>query len=107
MNEQGTAEWDEETELAYMQGQMQKISAFANGLNMPVIIGEYGAVNKENDFNRIIYLSVLNRTAETYNIVTAYWDNGYTGQYGFALFDRNSNMIIESGTELINAIMNK
>ena len=74
---------------------------------MPVIIGEYGAVNKENDFNRIIYLSVLNRTAETYNIVTAYWDNGYTGQYGFALFDRNSNMIIESGTELINAIMNK
>lgn len=107
LNEQGTAEWDEETELAYMQGQMQKISAFANGLNMPVIIGEYGAVNKENDFNRIIYLSVLNRTAETYNIVTAYWDNGYTGQYGFALFDRNSNMIIESGTELINAIMNK
>lgn len=107
LNEQGTAEWDEETELAYMQGQMQKISAFANGLNMPVIIGEYGAVNKENDFNRIIYLSALNRTAETYNIVTAYWDNGYTGQYGFALFDRNSNMIIESGTELINAIMNK
>lgn len=52
---------------------MQKISAFANGLNMPVIIGEYGAVNKENDFNRIIYLSALNRTAETYNIVTAYW----------------------------------
>ena len=47
LNEQGTAEWDEETELAYMQGQMQKISAFANGLNMPVIIGEYGAVNKE------------------------------------------------------------
>lgn len=107
LNEQGTAEWDEETELAYMQGQMQKISAFASGLNMPVIIGEYGAVNKENDFNRIIYLSALNRTAETYNIVTAYWDNGYTGQYGFALFDRNSNMIIESGTELINAIMNK
>ncbi|WP_337485138.1 glycoside hydrolase family 5 protein [Porcipelethomonas sp.] len=107
LNEQGTAEWDEETELAYMQGQMQKISAFASGLNMPVIIGEYGAVNKEYDFNRIIYLSALNRTAETYNIVTAYWDNGYTGQYGFALFDRNSNMIIESGTELINAIMNK
>ena len=107
LNEQGTSTWGSSEEIAYLKSQMQKISAFANGLNMPVIIGEYGAVNKENDFNRIIYLSALNRTAETYNIVTAYWDNGYTGQYGFALFDRNSNMIIESGTELINAIMNK
>lgn len=105
LNEQGTSTWGSSEEIAYLKSQMQKISAFANGLNMPVIIGEYGAVNKENDFNRIIYLSALNRTAETYNIVTAYWDNGFTGIYGFALFDRETNSVTESGETIISAIM--
>ena len=65
-----TTFWDEDSELAYLQGQMQKISTFANGLNMPVIIGEYGAMDKDNGLDRETYLNALNRTAELYNIVT-------------------------------------
>ena len=69
LNEDGVDYWDEETELAYLQEQMQKISAFANGLNMPVIIGEYGAIDKDNGLDRETYLNALNRMAELYNIV--------------------------------------
>ena len=58
-----TTFWDEDSELAYLQGQMQKISTFANGLNMPVIIGEYGAMDKDNGLDRETYLNALNRTA--------------------------------------------
>lgn len=100
-----TTFWDEDSELAYLQGQMQKISTFANGLNMPVIIGEYGAMDKDNGLDRETYLNALNRTAELYNIVTAYWDNGFTGIYGFALFNRETNSVTESGEIIISAIM--
>ena len=105
LNEDGVDFWDEDSELAYLQGQMQKISTFANGLNMPVIIGEYGAMDKDNGLDRETYLNALNRTAELYNIVTAYWDNGYDGPNGFALFDRTTNTQTESGEALITVIL--
>ena len=105
LNEDGVDFWDEDSEIAYLQGQMQKISTFANGLNMPVIIGEYGAMDKDNGLDRETYLNALNRTAELYNIVTAYWDNGYDGPNGFALFDRTTNTQTESGEALITVIL--
>lgn len=105
LNEDGVDYWDEETELAYLQEQMQKISAFANGLNMPVIIGEYGAIDKDNGLDRETYLNALNRMAELYNIVTVYWDNGYDGPNGFALFDRTNNNVTDLGEILISVII--
>ena len=73
---------------------------------MPVFIGEYGAIDKNNDESRAAYLSSLNEISDSFaNIVTAYWDNGFTGQYGFALFDRETNLITDSGEILISAIM--
>ena len=102
LNENGTDEWDFDTE--YMEGQIQKIATFANGLNMPVVLGEYGAIDKGNDDYRVYYIGNLNIIADSYNIVTSYWDNGYTGQYGFALFDRTNNTVTSSGEILINAI---
>ena len=51
------------------------------------------------------YLNALNRTAELYNIVTAYWDNGYDGPNGFALFDRTTNTQTEAGEALITVIL--
>lgn len=104
LNENGTDMWDEETGLTYMQTQMQKISSFANSLNVPVFIGEYGAIDKDNELDRETYISSLNTVAESYNIVTAYWDNGNTGEYGFALFDRETNSLTEIGEILISAI---
>ena len=56
------------------------------------------------DSYRAYYIGNLNLIAKSYNIVTAYWDNGYTGQYGFALFDRTSNTVTSSGEILIDAI---
>ena len=40
-------------------------------------------------------------------IVTAYWDNGYIGQYGFGIIDRTTNSISSTGQTLINAIFSK
>ena len=62
LNDQDTEEWDGDTD--YISSQMQKISAFASGLNMPVIIGEYGAIDKDNLDSRYDYLDQLNTIAE-------------------------------------------
>ena len=103
LDESGTVEWDED--IDYIETQLQKISNFAKGLNMPVFIGEYGAIDKENIDSREMYLSAINVLSNKYGIVTAYWDNGYTGIYGFALFNRETNFVTESGETIISAIM--
>ena len=72
---------------------------------MPVIIGEYGAIDKDNLDSRYDYLDQLNTIAELYKIVTAYWDNGYDGPNGFALFDRETNSLTENGEYLLGAIV--
>ena len=43
--------------------------------------------------------------AANHGIVTAYWDNGYDGPNGFALFDRTTNTQTESGEALITVIL--
>lgn len=103
MNEDGESEWDGNTD--YISYQMQKISAFANGLNMPVIIGEYGAIDKDNLEDRYNYLETFNTIASSFNIITAYWDNGYDGPNGFALFDRTNNNVTDLGEILISVII--
>lgn len=104
LNENGTDEWDEDIET--IEAQFKKISDFAKTENMPVFIGEYGAIDKNNDESRAAYLSSLNEIANSFaNIVTAYWDNGYTGQYGFALFDRSNNTVTDTGETLLEYII--
>lgn len=104
LNENGTDEWDEDIET--IEAQFKKISDFAKTKNMPVFIGEYGAIDKNNDESRAAYLSSLNEIANSFaNIVTAYWDNGYTGQYGFALFDRSNNTVTDTGETLLEYII--
>ena len=38
-------------------------------------------------------------------IVTAYWDNGFTGRYVFALIDRTTNTVTDAGRTLIKSII--
>ena len=100
-------DWGVISDRMYMQNQLKKISDFANtdNIKMPVIIGEYGAVDKDNTIERATYLENLNMYAAQYDIVTAYWDNGVNGNYGFGLFNRDTNEVTTTGNMLIEAIM--
>lgn len=104
LNENGTDEWDEDIET--IETQFKKISDFAKTKNMPVFIGEYGAIDKNNALVIKNYCYWLNYYANDQNatIVTAYWDNGYVGQFGFGLFDRTTNSVTITGSSIINAI---
>ena len=90
---------------AYMEAQINKAVATGAALEMPVFLGEYGPENHSNNTNaRANYCYWLNYYCAMNGIVTAYWDNGFTGQGGTALFDRTNNVITEAGQTIVNSI---
>ena len=100
--------WDENATYggkAYMDSQFAKITNFADGLGINVMIGEYGPAYKNNLYQIANYVYWLNYYAATYGIVTAYWDNGETGIDGTALFDRTNNVITNNGKVIAEAIV--
>ena len=91
---------------SWMDSQFEAITNFANRLGMPVMIGEYGPQFKNGVSLDLIttYNYWVNYYAAYYGIVTAYWDNGETGNGGTALFDRTNNVITPDGQAIVDAI---
>ncbi len=75
---------------------------------MPVIIGEYGAVNPSNpnavDYRRY-YMEYVTKAAHDRGIVPIYWDNGgmNSGGDAFGLFNRYSNTVAHQN--ILDAMM--
>lgn len=75
---------------------------------IPVVVGEYGCINKNNPADRAYYLEGMNRIFQQYKLVGVYWDQGWYDRsrnpdYSFSLIDRNTGESIES--EITDAIM--
>ena len=69
---------------------------------IPVIIGEFGAENKDNTSDRTAYYSYYVQTAAKYNIPCFLWDNGLSTSYG--IFDRTNNTWFSNG--IADAVIN-
>ena len=75
---------------------------------IPVILGEYGAINKNNTTDRAYYMEGMNRLCQLSGVVPVYWDQGWydlslTPDYSFTLFDRATGE--EVYPEIIDGIM--
>ncbi|MBQ8821525.1 MAG: cellulase family glycosylhydrolase [Lachnospiraceae bacterium] len=60
---------------------------------IPVILGEYGAINKNNTVDRTYHMEGMNRICQLSGVVPIYWDQGWydlsmTPDFSFTLFDR-------------------
>ena len=74
----------------------------------PVVIGEYGAIDKteadpDSTFYRAYFCRKVVENSAKYGCIPVYWDNGWNGNYGFALFDRETHEVTQQ--EIINAIV--
>jgi endoglucanase len=92
----------------FLDGQLKKMYDTFVTRGYPVFVGEYGAIDKTthdsaNNRYRADFARALVATAKKYGAATAYWDNGWNGQYGFGLFDRNSGAVTQPG--IVDAIM--
>ncbi len=76
--------------------------------NIPVILGEFGAVNKSNDSARAAYAQKVVETCNSYGIKGIWWDNGKVtssnGGDAFALIDRSTCQVAKQG--IISALVN-
>lgn len=95
----GSVRWANES---YVDTQFDKLKTTYVDNGIAVVMGEYGAVYKENDDMRAYYLEYVTDSAKERGIVPVYWDNGYNGNYGFALFDRETGDILHP--DLVKAI---
>lgn len=99
-----TAPWGGE---GHVDSQFQKMKTNFIDKGVPVLLGEYGAIMKKAEENHKYvadYLSYLTKSMVNHGLVPFYWDNGYDGDYGFALFDRNDGSQLHP--DLIEAITN-
>ncbi len=87
----GRDDWGQED---FVVRQFEKIKLEYVGKGLPVIIGEYGAVEQEGyqDYRRY-YMEYVTKAAVDRGLVPVYWDNGgrNSGSDGFALIDRQAN----------------
>lgn len=90
-NPNATETWANE---AYTDAQFQKMKINFVDKGIGVILGEYGVVSRTNVADHETYRNYWNeyitKSAYTHGMVPVYWDNGYGGNGGMALFDRAS-----------------
>ena len=97
--------WDDE---AYMESKFKQLyNAFVKK-GYPVVIGEYGAIDKSQDdyantSYREAYYKAVCKYSSQYGCVPVAWDNGYNGKYGFGLFNRKTYEVTQQG--IIDSIM--
>ncbi len=90
----GADSWGQED---FVLDQFQKLQTTYIDKGLPMIIGEYGAVNLTgSEAYRRYYMEYVTQAACQKGMVPVYWDNGGTGSGpdNFALIDRTSKEVI-------------
>lgn len=85
--------WGSDADKAELDKNFQYLSDVFISKGVPVILDEFGAVNKyENTSDRAVYYEYYVKSAKDYGIKCFVWDNGIVnadGDNGFALLNRN------------------
>jgi len=90
------SDWDRVRDGHIIEERLQKLADNFLKNGFPVIITEYGAVNKNNTVDRINYAVHFAETAKQYGIAGFWWDDGGRAENAefvenHALFDRYRN----------------
>ena len=76
LNINGTAEWDIEKDTKDIDYLMQTIDEVFLQNGTSVIIGEFGALNKENEAERVEWVTYYLTKAKENGVPCVWWDNG-------------------------------
>ena len=69
--------WGTESDLKYLKGQFEKLKTSFVDKGIPVIVGEYGVIDKNKDEeDRIYWFECVTKTALEYGCCPVVWDNG-------------------------------
>ncbi len=92
LNANGTAKWDAEKDGKDLDYFINSLNDLFISKGIPVIIGEFGAVNKDNIEERVEWAGYYVSKAKELGIPCVWWDNnGFTGNgENFGLLDRRT-----------------
>lgn len=97
---QSACSWAQES---YIDDLFSRVSAQWTSKGIPVIMGEYGVIKRTslNDpdaiASREYWLKYNTAVAKKNGVIPIYWDNGYAGDNGLALFNRDTGAIVDQG----------
>lgn len=105
LNIEGTDQWDAEKDTGDIDYLFETIDELFLQKGIPVIIGEFGALNKDNEAERAEWVSYYLTRAKETGVPCVWWDNGSFSGSGenFGLLDRRNLTI--AYPELLKAIM--
>lgn len=86
--ENGKSDWGSDSEKKELDKGFDFLKSKFIDKGVPVIIGEFGATNKNNDSIRASYMEYYVKSAKSRGITCFIWDNGTKDEFG--LLDRNS-----------------
>ncbi len=92
LNTAGTATWDINKDNRDIDTVMSTIQDLFLSKGIPVIIGEFGAMNKENEAERVEWVTYYLTKAKEIGVPCVWWDNNVTTGDGekFGLLDRRN-----------------
>lgn len=104
LNSDGTSSF-KDSDKNGLQWEIQNIYNSFAAKGMPVLIGEFGAQNKENLEDRVRWAEYYVATAKSYGLKCVWWDNNLFSGSGekFGLFNRGTMQF--QPVELLNALM--
>ncbi len=80
LDTKGTDQFDESTDASSIDTLFTDVKDLFLDQKIPVIVGEFGCMNKMNDEERIECVSYYLSTAKSYGVPCIWWDNGaFTG----------------------------
>ena len=93
MTQSGTKEWGTDAERENLKSELQRYHDFFEAKGIPVVMGEYGTIHKDNLNARIDHVKTYVETCTKLGMPCVWWDNNYVesgmdNTYG--LLNRNS-----------------
>jgi endoglucanase len=91
----------------YADSQFLKMKTNFVDKGVGVILGEYGVISRldvtDHETYRRYYLEYITHSIVEHGLVPFYWDNGFTGDHGMGIFNRNTGG--KAYPELVDAIV--
>lgn len=87
--EGSTTTWGTDSDKKELDDNFEYLKSKFIDNGVPVIIGEFGSTNKNNESERAKHMEYYIRAAKSRGITCFIWDNGTKDEFG--LLDRNSN----------------
>ena len=105
LNTKGTSNWDVAKDGRDIDSLMKTINDLFISKGIPAIIGEFGAMNKENEEERVEWATYYLTKAKEIGVPCVWWDNGAFSGNGenFGLLDRRG--LEYPYPELLDAMM--